>query len=216
MILNIFEMQRAAHRVLGISGMTLQRNAAMLTEQYAANWFQSEARATSVLFEQTKTGRAHFDVFLSHAYRDKAVVIGTYLKLKELGFTVYVDWIHDAHLNRSNVDSATADLLRRRMRQCKSLLYLATSSADQSKWMPWECGYYDAFDRKHQNDGHVAILPVLEQAPVTFQGAEYLGLYCWADIAPSASPTSRALDIHRPKSASPTVLYDNWIGGIWP
>ena len=216
MILNLFEMRRAAYQVLGIGAPSLQRNASMLTEQYAPNWFQSEARETSLLFEQTKTGRDHFDVFLSHAYRDKAVVIGTYLKLKELGFTVYVDWIHDAQLNRSNVDSSTADLLRRRMRQCKSLLYLATGGADQSKWMPWECGYYDAFDRKHQHDGHVAILPVLEQAQATFQGAEYLGLYCWADVATSASPRSRALDIHRAKSASPTVRFDPWIGGTWP
>jgi hypothetical protein len=216
MILNLFEMQRAAYRVLGIDAPFLQRNAAMLTEQYAPNWFQAEARATSVLFEQTNTGRAQFDVFLSHAYRDKAVVIGTYLKLKDLGFTVYVDWIHDAQLDRSSVGSATADLLRKRMRQSKSLLYLATSSADQSKWMPWECGYYDAFDRTPPSDGHVAILPVLEETQATFQGAEYLGLYCWADVATSSYPGSRALEIHRPKSIRPTVRFDTWIGGTWP
>jgi hypothetical protein len=216
MTLTISEMQRVAFQAIGIGALSSQREAAMLTELNASTWFKSEARATSALFEQTKAGKERFDIFLSHAYSDKVVVIGTYLTLKELGFTVYVDWIHDSRLDRKSVDSTTANLLRERMRQCKSLLYLATSGADQSKWIPWECGYYDAFDRNSQYDGHIAILPVLKQAQIIFQGAEYLGLYCWADVSSSASLGSRAVEIHRAHSVSPTVRFDQWIGGRWP
>ena len=101
-----------------------------------------------------------FDIFLSHAYADRAVVIGVYHKLKGLGFSLYVDWIHDPQLNRSNVTPATANLVRKRMRQCDSLFYITTSDSVYSKWMPWETGYFDGHDRQRPHDGHVAILPV--------------------------------------------------------
>lgn len=113
-----------------------------------------------------------FDVFLSHAIADADIVLGVKRILEQLGQRVYVDWDTDRQLDRSQVTPETADLLRTRMKQCKSLLYLATDASSSSKWMPWELGYFDGF-----RNGMVAVLPVLERANESFVGQEYLGLY---------------------------------------
>lgn len=216
MILNLFEMKRQGRQALGVDATLGEAAAGMITERYAPSWFEREARSSLLQLQAHSVGVAHFDIFLSHAYRDKAVVIGTYQKLRNLGFSVYVDWIYDTKIDRSNVDYSTAELLRQRMRQCDSLLYMTTSNSDQSKWMPWECGYFDAHDRRVPNDGHVAILPVLEQTDQTFIGREYLGLYCWTDVDSGARPASRALNIHRAKALYPSVKFDPWVRGNWP
>jgi len=166
---------------------------------------------------RTRGTPSRFDIFLSHAYSDRAVVIGVYQRFKGLGFSLYVDWIHDPQLNRSQVTPTTAKLLRQRMYQCDSLFYLTTSSSTYSKWMPWETGYFDGHDRKQPHDGHVAILPVLDRAPASFVGQEYLGVYCWADVV-SHRTGRRALQVNRPPGVSVgnVVEYDPWIRGVWP
>ncbi len=179
---------------------------------------QIESRSAEWATRETVRGvPTRFDVFLSHAYSDRPVVIGVYQRLKSCGFSMYVDWIHDPQLNRSQVTPSTANLLRKRMRQCDSLFYLTTSSSTYSKWMPWETGYFDGHDRKQPHDGHVAILPVLDDAPSSFVGQEYLGLYCWADVVPHRKDR-KALRVNPSSkmSAGKFVEYDPWIGGLWP
>lgn len=92
--------------------------------------------------------------------------------LEDLGFTVYVDWVDDPQLSHTNVNRENADLLRRRMRQSQSLVWVATEAASDSKWMPWELGYFDGF-RPRQ----VAVLPPVDNPGQTFKGQEYLSLY---------------------------------------
>ena len=82
-----------------------------------------------------------FDVFLSHSIADAELVLGVKVILERLGFSIYVDWQTDAELDRSAVSKETAAVLRMRMRQSKSLLYVASENASTSKWMPWELGY---------------------------------------------------------------------------
>lgn len=179
---------------------------------------QIESRSIDWASRERSAGvPTRFDIFLSHSYSDKVVVVGVYQKLKSLGFSSYVDWIHDPKLSRSQITPATADLLRQRMRQCDSLFYITTSNSSYSKWMPWETGYFDGHDRKSPHDGHVAILPVLDNAPSSFVGQEYLGLYCWADITPYHIGRD-ALQVNRPLGgyARKPVEYDPWIHGMWP
>ena len=95
-----------------------------------------------------------FDIFLSHSSLDAIVVLGLLLDLTSMGYKVYVDWIYDKLLDRSNVTAATAEQLRKRMRQSDSLFYATTEHAPGSKWMPWELGYKDG------DNNLVAILPV--------------------------------------------------------
>lgn len=113
-----------------------------------------------------------FDIFLSHSISDAEIVLGIKQLLEENGLKVYVDWVEDAQLDRRAVSKETAAVLRQRMRQSKSLIYLSSENSSSSKWMPWELGFFDGF----KPDG-VAIMPVLDSPTDTFKGQEYLGLY---------------------------------------
>lgn len=121
---------------------------------------------------QAATNEDSFDIFLSHASHDSDLILGVKGLLEGLGFRVYVDWVDDPQLDRSKVSKESADLLRRRMRQSKSLVWAATEAASDSKWMPWELGYFDGF-----KPNQVAILPLVNNASDTFKGQEYLDLY---------------------------------------
>jgi hypothetical protein len=111
-------------------------------------------------------------VFLSHSIRDAELIVGVKTLLEAQALTVYVDWIVDAELDRTLVTSSTAELLRMRMRQSKTLLFTTSDSSSQSKWMPWELGYFDGL-----RQGRVAILPLVLLEGQSFHGQEYLGLY---------------------------------------
>jgi hypothetical protein len=92
----------------------------------------------SVLGEQMKkqASFAQHDIFLSHAFDDKELVLGVCLTLEDLGYLVYLDWRDDPTLDRKRVSPATAPKLRERMRASKCLFYSTTDSAGSSKWMP--------------------------------------------------------------------------------
>lgn len=113
-----------------------------------------------------------FDVFLSHATKDAELILGVKSLLQDMGLSVYVDWIDDAQLDHAKVSRENADLLRRRMRQSKSLIWVATEAASNSKWMPWELGYFDGF-----RPDQVAVLPLVDSGSENFKGQEYLSLY---------------------------------------
>lgn len=120
-------------------------------------------------FSEYKT----YDIFISHSYSDADEILKLKQTIEDMGFIMYVDWIEDAQLDRSKVNKETAKLLRSRMKQCKSLFFVTSVSSPDSRWMPWELGYFDALKQR------VAILPILESSTVTneYKGQEYLGLY---------------------------------------
>ncbi|KMZ12179.1 hypothetical protein BHUM_05252 [Candidatus Burkholderia humilis] len=122
--------------------------------------------------KRSATSASRFDVFLSHASKDAKLILGVKALLEERGFVVYVDWVDDAHADRSQVDRETADLLRQRMRQSASLIWVATDATSNSKWMPWELGYFDGFA-----PGQVATIPLVDNPGESFKGQEYLSLY---------------------------------------
>lgn len=134
----------------------------------------SKYRADSILESEARSTNSYdiFDVFLSHSSKDAELVLGVKAILEGKGIKVYVDWHDDPQVSRDNVTIETAELLRARMKQSKSLIFLATDNASGSKWMPWELGYFDGF-----SDGSVAVLPVMDHAGESFKGQEYLGLY---------------------------------------
>lgn len=156
--------------------------------------------ASAVLTESVRSApsSAMFDVFLSHSTRDAEIVLGVKLMLEDQNRTVYVDWIDDPQLDRRNVTPRTAEVLRERMRACRSLVYVHTENSGSSKWMPWELGFSDA------HHGAVAILPVTRTSQQDFAGQEYLGLYPWMDEG-MTTLTARGLRVHR----SPTD-YREW------
>lgn len=151
------------------------KNEARRAATSAKQQFKRVGKMTDRILKEeaaSATDYEKFDIFLSHASKDAELVLGTKAILEGLGHKVYVDWIDDAQLDRSNVSTETAELLRKRMRQSNSLIWMATDAASESKWMPWELGYFDGFKPKH-----VAILPLTDSATDSFRGQEYLALY---------------------------------------
>lgn len=112
-----------------------------------------------------------YDIFLSHSYRDKELIYSVKFELESYGYKVYIDWIDDNQLSREEVTKDTAEILKNRMNKAKSLVFVTTENSIDSKWMPWELGYFDG------KKGKVIILPVLKKENDNFRGQEYLGLY---------------------------------------
>lgn len=151
-----------------------------------------------------------YDIFLSHSYSDDKLVLGIKRSLEELGYSIYIDWINDQQMSRNQVSKETANTLRRRMRQCKSLLYAVSDNSLNSKWMPWELGYFDGIKSK------VAILPITEtaQATNTYQGQEYLGLYSYITQRPMQGNNEMALWVQ--DSQNVYIHFNQWLQGSMP
>lgn len=114
-----------------------------------------------------------FDIFLSHSYEDAQIIMGIKALIERQNLRVYVDWIEDAQLDRSQVTVRTAKLLRRRMKHCKFLIYASSKAATYSRWMPWEVGYFDGLRGRSQ----IGVVPIVKSIDQKFEGQEYLGLY---------------------------------------
>lgn len=156
MALKVSDVRKAAHRA---RTMTRKSDETLLRE----------ARDTS----ETK-----FEIFLSHSFLDRELVLGAKQLIEESDRTVYVDWIDDGRLDRSQVDEERAAFLRMRMRQCETLFYAHSRNAAVSRWCPWELGYFDAMTHP---DCQVLVLPIVEDGD-RFEGQEYLGLYETVDL----------------------------------
>ncbi|MEW6229158.1 MAG: hypothetical protein AB1700_13885, partial [Bacillota bacterium] len=133
-----------------------------------------KTNASAILLYESKLQKAQgYDVFLSHSYLDAPYIYAIKVEIERQGFSVYVDWVDDRQLDRSNVTKETARRLKERMQSCTSLFYATTDNAQGSVWMPWELGYFDGIK------GKVAVLPVTETPTDSdeYKGREYLGLY---------------------------------------
>src|SRR5580704_4172333 len=68
-----------------------------------------------------------FHIFVSHSYSDVRLndnrLLGIKAFLEAFNLSIYVDWIIDRELDRSNVTPKTAEILRKRMDHSESLLF---------------------------------------------------------------------------------------------
>lgn len=162
--------------------------------------------AAGVLRESVNTARASdtFDVFLCHSIRDADIVLGVAKLLERQGLKVYVDWVVDSKMDRSSITSATANILRSRMDNSRSLFYLYSENSTKSRWMPWELGYFDG--RK----GSVAIIPVVpDNGTLDFTKEEYLGLYPKAELVGGAVFVNRT--VSEAHLASSYKNFESWL-----
>ena len=149
-----------------------------------------------------------FDIFLSHSLSDQKLILGIWLSLEDMGYEVYVDWIHDRQLSRDSVTKETAEVLRHRMRSSKCLFFATTANSSASKWMPWELGYKDGQNKR------AAILPVSRSSTNSYSGQEYLGIYPYVTEDPIQGQTQKSLWIN--ESPSRYVSFDAWLNGKEP
>lgn len=149
-----------------------------------------------------------YDIFLSHSSNDAEIVAGLKLELEDLGYSVYVDWIEDPLMNRTSVTKETALILQDRMKNCKSLIYAFSENASNSKWMPWELGYFDALK------GTMAVLPISKTNKTSYVGSEYLGIYNYIQIDKIESSNIGALWVH--ETQSKYIIFNSWLNGSNP
>ena len=141
----------------------------------------------SVLTEARKASWAdlrvdgRFDVFLSHSHIDKELIIAFSKMLQSAGLKVYIDWIIDKNRDGEPVTVKNALRIRERMKQCNSMVYLHTPNAKDSRWCPWEIGYFDAY----KSEVSVALIAETERSTT---GQEYLDLYPRFKTTNYASP----------------------------
>lgn len=148
-----------------------------------------------------------FDIFLSHAFDDKELILGVALVLEDLGHTVYLDWRDDPTLDRQNVNPSTAEALRERMKQSRCLFYATTENSSSSKWMPWELGFKDG------ESSRCAILPIQATVPRSFKGQEYLGIYPYVT---QEKDTVGIEQLWVRRSSTCYVRFDFWLQGRAP
>lgn len=164
--------------------------------------FKSESEILTESLESFDENK-NYNIFLSHSLNDAKIVLGVKGILEDLGYSVYVDWVEDPFLDRKVVNENTAEALKKRMKSCDSLFYITTENSSYSKWMPWECGFFDGFKEK------VAITPVVKKAyDNNFKGQEYLGLYPYS-VKQESRSGREVLWIFKNNSIYTT--YDHWI-----
>lgn len=98
--------------------------------------------------------RSIFDIFLAHTSKDKVMIKKLYFYLEVIcGLRVYVDWICDPFLNRTNVTKKSVRLIEIRLRQSKSIILCKTVKFRSSRWVMWEIGYFGGY--KNANMGQI-------------------------------------------------------------
>lgn len=192
---------------------------AYITEQLIRKRFADERQirhsntryfsATDIITEGRQIGDSikTYDIFLSHSSNDKELIAGLKLLLQDMGYSIYVDW-NDPALNPNHVTPQTAEVLRKRMAQCRSLIYAFSENASNSKWMPWELGYFDAL-----KNSRVAVLPIRQDAYKAYSGSEFVGLYHVIQKDNIKGKNEEALWVCDNEKY---VFFDSWLNGSNP
>lgn len=151
-----------------------------------------------------------FDIFMSHSINDGEIIYGLKKRIERMGYTMYIDWDVDRHLDRSRVNKETAQLLKYRMQNSFCLFYATSDNSLHSIWMPWELGYFDGLGKR------IAILPISYDVSADYDsyiGREYLGLYPYLTIAPD---TTNIEQLWINESPSNYVWLNDWLDGKEP
>ena len=148
-----------------------------------------------------------YDIFLSHAYDDKDLILQVALTLEDLGHSVYLDWRDDPTLDRKNVTSATATKLRARMKASNvSSIRLTENSAVPN-------GCHGSLVLEMGTTRVPQFCLIKETTPTDFRGQEYLRIYPYAAQQRDTNDRER-LWIHR--SASCYIVFEEWLKGNEP
>ena len=165
--------------------------------------FESYTPENKFRFDEKK----EYDLFISHSFSDKDLIFGLKYLFEKSGYDVYIDWINDSQLDRSNVNDKTAQLVKRRIAASKGLAYISTSNSTTSKWCPWELGVADGMS------GNVCILPVMDSK---FVGQEYLGIYPYIEYDKTSGDHRDEFWVYDPKDRRKYIVLREWIKGKKP
>jgi len=113
--------------------------------------------------------------FLCHSHKDKDLVAGVAVLLKESGWDLYIDWT-DSSMPETP-DRETATKIKQRIDGMRHFLFLATQNSMTSRWCPWEIGFADS----KKGPENVLVIPTSDEGG-RFYGNEYLQLYPRIDM----------------------------------
>lgn len=153
-------------------------------------------------------GVEYADVFISHKKEDTQEAKALAERVRQLGFSCYLD-VFDPELADKSA-GALAQHIRSELRGALALLFYVSPQAIESKWMPWELGFFDG----RWGKGTIGIyLPAevnghakananaeakgngLESKPGAFSIQEYLEIYDQVSESTLASFLHRATSI---------------------
>lgn len=169
----------------------------------------SNASETRILNENYTvfSKKESYDLFISHSFLDKKLILTLIDLFNNAGYSVYVDWIDDKNLDRNNVSPKTANVIKNRISNCKGLSYIATRNIVNSKCCPWELGLADGM-----LNGRSCILPVMEESS-TFKGLEYLGLYPYIEYEKISGRSTYEFWVIDQGDSSRYASLKSWLNG---
>lgn len=109
-----------------------------------------------------------YDLFLSHSSFDSELLLSLKSVLNHCNINVYVDWVSDRNaLKRELTNANTAKTIIERLKSSKALLYIHTQASQNSKWTPWELGFFHALKGKIciYNPNNIEKAPYLDIYP---------------------------------------------------
>lgn len=110
-----------------------------------------------------------YDLFLSHSSFDSELLLSLKSVLNHSNVNVYVDWVSDRNaLKRELTNINTANTIIERLKSSKALLYIHTQASQNSKWTPWELGFFHALKGKIciYNPDNIEKAPYLDIYPI--------------------------------------------------
>ena len=129
---------------LGVTGVHKGRRSGKKKMSYAKDFrvISTPHDLLKAIYNSQLEQMKHYDLFLSHSYRDKDKLIELKNTLNALGLNVYMDWVNDKdELIRTLTSKDTAIVITERIKASKAILYVHTNSSMNSKWTPWELGF---------------------------------------------------------------------------
>lgn len=108
-----------------------------------------------------------YDLFLSHSSIDSELLLKLKSILNHSNINIYIDWVNDRDaLKRELTNADTANAIIERLKSSNALLYVHTDASLNSRWTPWELGFFHALKNK-----------VCIYNPDNIEKAAYLDIY---------------------------------------
>lgn len=108
-----------------------------------------------------------YDLFLSHSSIDGKLLLKLKSILNHSNINIYIDWVNDRDaLKRELTNADTANAIIERLKSSNALLYVHTDASLNSRWTPWELGFFHALKNK-----------VCVYNPDNIEKAAYLDIY---------------------------------------
>ncbi len=143
---------------------------AFVSEEVLLNYGSRIQLSESKDFVKAASGGIKHTIFLSHSHKDITAVKGFIKILSRQGINIYIDSLDPSLPTITN--RQTADKIKSKIKDIEFFWVLATTSALNSRWVPWEIGIADSIKAQDK----VFIIPVSDTSG-KFTGNEYLQLY---------------------------------------